>query len=246
MKTCCGVAASTSPNQLAATDRPIPTPKASPRSWTSALAVFATPDWRCCAASSRMPVVSVIPGRKVTMAASVTMSGGRVEAEPAQRCGAEAGRDRRDRSDHRLEASRSCGRQRDRPDDESYPSCALRPHATRRRAPASAPPPLLRRRQASSATCRSSGVASMSASAASACSGPSRSSSTAPTRSSRRAISVQVDGRGLDTQCVGCAGSEAIPSDDLDARSGSQRPAPLRARAEDASARMRSSRSAVG
>ena len=53
----------------------MPTPKTRPRSWTRALAVFATPDWRCSVASSHMPIVKRIPGRKVTSAASVTTSG---------------------------------------------------------------------------------------------------------------------------------------------------------------------------
>ena len=70
-----GAIVSTVPNQLAAIERPIPTPKTRPRSWTSALAVLATPDWRCSVASSRIPIVSVIPGRSVTSAASVTTSG---------------------------------------------------------------------------------------------------------------------------------------------------------------------------
>ena len=55
---------STSPNQLTAMDRPTPTPKTRPSSWTSALAVLATPDCRCSVESSRMPIVSVMPGRK--------------------------------------------------------------------------------------------------------------------------------------------------------------------------------------
>ena len=37
--------------------------------------MFATPDWRCSLDSSRMPIVSLMPGRKVTSAASVTRSG---------------------------------------------------------------------------------------------------------------------------------------------------------------------------
>ena len=37
--------------------------------------MFATPDWRCSLESSRMPIVSLIPGRNVTSAASVTTVG---------------------------------------------------------------------------------------------------------------------------------------------------------------------------
>ena len=66
---------STIPNQCAASDRPTPTPNTSPRSWTTAFAVFATPDCRCSVAISRTPIVSDIPGRNVIRAASVTVSG---------------------------------------------------------------------------------------------------------------------------------------------------------------------------
>ena len=36
--------------------------------------MLATPDWRCSVASSRIPIVSVMPGRSVTSAASVMTS----------------------------------------------------------------------------------------------------------------------------------------------------------------------------
>ena len=69
------VTASVAPNQLSAIERPTSTPKTRPSSWTRAFAVFATPDWRCSLDSSRMPIVSLIPGRNVTSAASVTTLG---------------------------------------------------------------------------------------------------------------------------------------------------------------------------
>ncbi len=67
--TCC-----VTPNQFATMERPTPTPNTSPRSCTRAFAVLATPDCRCSVASSRMPIVSAMPGRNVISAASVTTS----------------------------------------------------------------------------------------------------------------------------------------------------------------------------
>ena len=65
----------TSPNQVVATEFPTATPNTMPINWTSALAMLATPDCRCSVASSSMPIVRVMPGSRVTMAASVTTSG---------------------------------------------------------------------------------------------------------------------------------------------------------------------------
>jgi hypothetical protein len=63
------------PNQLAASERPTPTPTTRPSSWTRAVALLATLDCSSFVASSRMPIVSAMPGRNMTSDASVTMSG---------------------------------------------------------------------------------------------------------------------------------------------------------------------------
>ena len=116
----------TSPNQFDAIEWPTATPKASPKSWTSALAVLATPDWRCSVASSRIPIVSVMPGRSVTSAASVTTSGEASKPEPNEQSGGEAGRDGRDRSDHRLRPGGSARGEGDRADHEPDERCGAR------------------------------------------------------------------------------------------------------------------------
>ena len=108
----------------------MPTPKTSPRSWTSALAVFATPDWRCSVASSRIPIVSVMPGRNVTSAASVTTSG---DASRPSSTSARSGEARRNRRDAARPAA-PCGR------CGSREWRSRRRRARRRAAPAASPP----------------------------------------------------------------------------------------------------------
>ena len=51
--------------------------------------MFATPDWRCWVASSRIPIVSVIPGRKRDERGERDDVGRRVEAELDERDRAE-------------------------------------------------------------------------------------------------------------------------------------------------------------
>ena len=164
-------------------------------------------------ASSRIPVVNVIPGRKVTMAASVTTSG---EASMPRWTSATA---------QKLAAIAATGatigsrgpfarRQCDPADDEAYPAAA---------AASDQPPPSTGVSAAPASAYaasmighfRSSGVAWMCASAASACAGSSRSSSTSWIRSSRREIAFELDGRRLDSQCV-AALARKRPERDLD------------------------------
>ena len=90
---------------------------------TSALAVLATPDWRCSVASSRIPIVSVMPGRSVTRGGECDHVRRRVEPG-AERAGRrEVGRDSRDRGDHRLRPGGSTRGEGDRADQEPDERC---------------------------------------------------------------------------------------------------------------------------
>ena len=141
------------PNQLTAMERPTSTPKTSPRSWTSAFAVFATPDCRCWVASSRMPIVSVIPGRSVTSAARVTTSGEIFSPSCGEERRREAGCHGCDRSEHLLRP-RGCpaGGERDEADEQADHAARESRRASHRRARARRQRRRARRRRAEPAT----------------------------------------------------------------------------------------------